>query len=659
MGAAPAVAAPTWLAEQKAIVDSEASDASAVMAPDGTVALSRVKTNPKTIQVQTRNPGGVLSAVQDLDSGAVSNLSLVAGPDGTFAAKWARDGKRWASIRRPGGTFSTPPREISPEASNLGADQIGLDGQGRLWLVYQSDASGSPLIAATLPADGSAASFPFYTESGGDDVTAFSMGVAEGGTVRIVYALRRDTNGGGACATVTSVRGSDATSAGVTDAGVLASRTATGTFNNPTCTLTGGSSLSDPHVAVSAGGDATAAFSESPEGPGTGALRARNRPAGSTWPATDSAPETVLGQDGDSLVAYAGSTPIAAIISSDAVSLSERGAGGSWSSPTAASGTDGAFPGAVTLAGGPGGAAVLVIWESSGEKRFQAVVRSPAGTLSPLSPVSTGNDFQASPGSAGVDDQGNAVFGFTKHTGADISTGYRAEFAGYDGAGPRLPSLSVPATGTVGQSLSFSVGTPVDVWSSVVGEPSWTFGDGVAADGASVSHAYAAPGTFSAAVSATDSLGNASSASGSVTVTAAAGPPPPGGGDKTKPVFRGKVKVKPSKVKRGKKATISFDLSEAAKLKATLTRKARGVKKGKRCVKPPRKRKRGQKRCTRNAGAGSFNGKASKAGPGKLTLPAKLRGRKLAAGRYTLRLVATDAAGNRSKPALAPFSVKP
>jgi hypothetical protein len=135
-----------------------------------------------------------------------------------------------------------------------------------------------------------------------------------------------------------------------------------------------------------------------------------------------------------------------------------------------------------------------------------------------------------------------------------------------------------------------------------------------------------------------------------------AGAPPPGG-DTTKPVLS-KVKVKPSKVKRGKKATISFSISEPAKLKATLARKARGVKKGKRCVAPPRKRKRGQKSCSRSIAAGSFSGNATKAGAGKLTLPAKLRGRKLAAGKYTLTLVATDAAGNRSKPVRASFSVK-
>ena len=48
--------------------------------------------------------------------------------------------------------------------------------------------------------------------------------------------------------------------------------------------------------------------------------------------------------------------------------------------------------------------------------------------------------------------------------------------AGYDGAGPVLDKLSVPATGVVGKRLTFSV-APRDVWSAV-GSIHWIFGDG-------------------------------------------------------------------------------------------------------------------------------------------------------------------------------------
>ena len=52
---------------------------------------------------------------------------------------------------------------------------------------------------------------------------------------------------------------------------------------------------------------------------------------------------------------------------------------------------------------------------------------------------------------------------------------------------------------------------------------SWAFGDDSTGDGASVPHAYAAPGDRTVTVSATDSFGHSSSASGPVSVNT---PPP-------------------------------------------------------------------------------------------------------------------------------------
>ena len=52
-----------------------------------------------------------------------------------------------------------------------------------------------------------------------------------------------------------------------------------------------------------------------------------------------------------------------------------------------------------------------------------------------------------------------------------------------------------------------------DDWSGLgAGQPSWTFGDGGTGAGASVSHAFAAPGTFTVTIGARDALGNAAAA---------------------------------------------------------------------------------------------------------------------------------------------------
>src|SRR3954471_14423106 len=140
-----AVAAPTWLPEQKAFGESENDGgASAVMAPDGTVLLAR-RTSAGKVEVRTRAAGGALSDIQELDTGSVPRV--VAGPDGTFAVVWFNAGELRASIRRPGGTFSMPPRLVAAENVAIGANQIALDGQGRLWIVYTAAASPFTLTA--------------------------------------------------------------------------------------------------------------------------------------------------------------------------------------------------------------------------------------------------------------------------------------------------------------------------------------------------------------------------------------------------------------------------------------------------------------------------------------------------------------------------------
>jgi hypothetical protein len=601
-----------------------------------------------TAQVRIRPPGGALAGAVDLDT--LSNrLMLIAGPDGSFAALWTKSGATFASVRPSGGAFGGP-RQIAPEALPLANDQVALDGQGNVWIAYVQNLSPFAVTAAVLPAQGSATSFPLFTPTSTALGMTPSLGVSSSGGVRVVYLFREETNDGGTnCAVNTEVRAADGTPSAVTNVGALVSRTATGSFANPICTLNAGSQVGSPHVAVSAAGAATALFSETPAASPTGTVEARQRDAGAAWPATGSAPETVATANAEGMVAYGGGTPVAAIATSagtGSVALSSRGAGGTWATPAPESGADGAS--STVLVGSPGGPAVLAFRETQGQFRVQALVRSTDGTASPATDISGGEDTLSTLRSGGVDEQGNAVVGWTRHSGVNFGSGYRAMFAGYDGAGPRLDGLTVPSTGVAGQPLAFSV-APVDVW-GLAGAPTWTFGDGKSGAAASISHTYSSAGAFGVSVSATDAAGNTSTASRTVNVTA--------GKDRTKPVFRGKVKVKPAKVKSGKTATISFSLSEPAKLKATLTRSAPGVKKGKRCVAPPRKHRKGQKRCTRAIPAGSFSGTARKAGAGKLTLPAKLRGRKLPRGKYTLTLVATDAAGNRSKPARAGFTVK-
>ena len=112
------------------------------------------------------------------------------------------------------------------------------------------------------------------------------------------------------------------------------------------------------------------------------------------------------------------------------------------------------------------------------------------------------------------------------------------------------------------------------------------------------------------------------------------------------------VARKRKKVKRG--TAFKFRLSEAARTTITIARKAAGRRKGKRCVKP---RKGLKKRCTRYLTAMKVTRSKTKRGGNTIAFTGRVGKKKLTPGAYRATLVATDAAGNKSKPARVSFTV--
>jgi hypothetical protein len=92
--------------------------------------------------------------------------------------------------------------------------------------------------------------------------------------------------------------------------------------------------------------------------------------------------------------------------------------------------------------------------------------------------------------------------------------------ATYD-AGPRLSAFSVPATLALNAPGAFSLAAS-DPFSPITAI-TWGFGDGATASGASVTHAYATPGSQTATVTATNAGGLSSSLAAVTAVTAVAG----------------------------------------------------------------------------------------------------------------------------------------
>lgn len=103
---------------------------------------------------------------------------------------------------------------------------------------------------------------------------------------------------------------------------------------------------------------------------------------------------------------------------------------------------------------------------------------------------------------------------------------------------PSMPPPSVPLpapfvqlqpiTTTVGAATLFTIGTYMPGGTAIV-RVEWTFGDGATSttNSGTTSHTYTTAGSFTASVTATDTLGRSASNSAPVTVNAIPPPPPP------------------------------------------------------------------------------------------------------------------------------------
>jgi PKD domain len=112
-----------------------------------------------------------------------------------------------------------------------------------------------------------------------------------------------------------------------------------------------------------------------------------------------------------------------------------------------------------------------------------------------------------------MDNQGNAAVAWR----SSASGAFQA--APFDTTAPELRSVSIPQTSRAGRALSFTA-APFDAWSAVT-PSSWTFGDGASATGSAVAHFFAQAGRYRVAITATDTAGHPTSASGLVDVTPA------------------------------------------------------------------------------------------------------------------------------------------
>jgi hypothetical protein len=427
-----------------------------------------------------------------------------------------------------------------------------------------------------------------------------------------------------------------------------------------TCDNGGNGVTSPPVAAIAPNGTATAAWGR------INVIQFQTAQAGSAFaaaPASGANDLSGAGATGASItVADDGTTTVGWVDAGGVKARTRPAAGGTFGAAQALPNTLTSPSGPVLLSGGDG--STIAVWSGvSGVNPVLGAARRPTagGAFAALpNGPGTGNANVV----AGGDDEGNASVAWTHTAGGQSSV----QATGIDAAGPTISGVTFPATGDALKPFTYGA-TLADRWSTPTGQ--WSFGDGTtgAVDG---SKTYAAGGTFTATLTATDAVGNASTATRSITVA----PKKPGGGgggggshpdvvaptlsatsltNKTFAVNRkGKAeKAVAAAAKRG--TTIRFTLSEAAKVRVLIESATSGRKVGKTCAKPTRKNRKA-KRCTRYRRSGAFDVAGTK-GANRHAFSGRIGAKSLKPGRYRATLTATDAAGNRSAAKRLSFKV--
>ncbi len=412
----------------------------------------------------------------------------------------------------------------------------------------------------------------------------------------------------------------------------------------------------EPHLAFNEQGSAAAVWDQWTSGfLSTRTVQATLMPAGGAW----QAPVDIIGEaDELDQPKEAGEPGIAVDGQGDAVAVwawtfgnpviqaAFKTTGGAWQTPVKISASGEGMSSPQVAFDGQGNA--LAVWDG-GHGVVQAASK-PVGRAW-QAPVYIG--LGGGPHVA-FDGQGDALAVWNGEHGI--------QGAGYAAAGPLLNGVSMPTTGVVGQSLTFSV-APLDVW-SVLTATSWSFGDSATTSGTSVTHTYSAAGSYEVTLHSADVFGNATSTSGTVTIAPATSTPPvsaPASAPTTEPppTISAVSQSAPIWRESGKApvgTNFSLSLNERATVHFRFARRVNGRMVGHKCLtESPTNIK--HQTCSRTITAGllSFTGHR---GANKTEFQGRVsRSTKLNPGHYTLVIAATNTVGERSLPKSLSFTI--
>jgi hypothetical protein len=470
----------------------------------------------------TMNEGGDAVAVWDRSDGANSRVQ--------------------AAFRPAGGSFSAPVN-ISAAGQDAVAPQVAIDQTGDAVAVWErSDGTDVRVQAAFRPAGGSFAAPTNISDAGENALdphvamdqvgNAVAVWQQSDGTDLLVQAARRSAGGSFGTPAPLSATGADALSPqvamgqvddavavwlrsdGTTNRVEAATGSASGGFPAAVPLSDAGEDALGPQVTMNEGGDAVAVW-ERFDGADQ-IVQAATRAAGGGFSAdvdlsavgeNATRPQVAIDRAGDAVAVWDRSDG-----TNFRVQAASRPAGGSFGMPgnLSAAGQDADFP---EVAMDEAGDVVAVFRRNDGVNfRVQAASRPTGGGFgTPVNLSAAGQDAELP--QVAMDEEGDGVAVWRRPNG----TNRIVQAAGYDAVAPQLRNVSIPGSGSTGSPVSFSV-SPFDVWGPV--STRWSFGDGASASGKSVSHTYCSGGARQAKVTATDAVGNSTSATRPISIAA-------------------------------------------------------------------------------------------------------------------------------------------
>ncbi len=588
----------------------------------------------------------------------------------------------------------TTPTAASNSANVVGSPRIGVTGTDKVYVAWREDSAGdeiyyssgtigSTTLSSRTALSGAGLTLPTTVELATNETGDFVIGWVQSDAIRTSYfstasGSRTPAFVSGASETVKD----DAFDLAFNDAGraVVAwtaedgsgndiprysyreSSASSSTWSTPTNLSTSGLSATATSGGVDATGNMNLAWIES-RSPSDFRIVAKEFSGGGATSWSDSSVQTLsagggalqkpsinlaVNDAGDSILTW--DTNLAA---ASTVFVSDRKLGGEYSACSAIEMT----------------AAYASAIDSSGSALFANQLYDPATPSFPQESLNCGASFTGLYASL--------------LASPDIDSQTSVGATAYDVGAPTISSIVGSSSLTTSETAAFVV-SATDAWSDQT-EVTWTFDDGSSETGDGATHSFASPGNYTITATATDSVGNRSSATLPVTVsdiaptgggdestsleTSAApsadapgdsstGQDTPGAGDaapvlpattdtttpvgtSTEALTVSGFKLSPKTVRRSRKSRARFSYSVSAKAKAS-------IKITRICKK---------KSCGKSAVVGTVT-KSSASGKNKVTLPTRLHGKRIKSGSYRATIIATDSKGRQSKARSLRFRVK-